>query len=787
MSESNVTLPPFPNLSPNHIPSTTSVIPTPVVDAEPWDTFVLGHPHGHLLQTSAWGRLKRDFGWRDGGTALFDDQGAVRAGAMVLFQRSAGLTLAYAPKGPLTNWHDQSLTAELLLQLQATCQRAGAVLLKVEPDLPDTADNRALLRSYGLRPSPQTVQPRSTIMLDISGDDDTILQRMKSKWRYNVRLAARKGITVRAATAADLPVIADLMQATGERDGFSVHSAAYYNRAFELFVPDHATYLLAEYAGEAIAAIVVCAVGQSAYYLWGASSDRERNRMPNHALQWAGIQWAKAQGATHYDFWGIPDEIGQLAQGLRNGDGSGTLSDALPLDLDALPAGDLWGVYRFKQGFGGEVVRTVGAWDLPISPVGYKIYLSGLHLLKQARRLQPLFRHINNQHPTADHNVTNSTVTNRTVTTSKGEAAVSSPSLHHEPIYHAAAWRTALAMLPEPHILQSWEWGQIKGQTGWHAERHTLVRQKEPVAAFQFLWRQPIPYLPVRIGYITKGPVVDWTDLDLVDQTLSTIEQLARKRNCILVKIDPDVRPDTTSGRLLLHGLERRGWCFSNEQIQFKNSALSDLTIGEEALLAGMKSKWRYNVRLAEKRGIRVRSAGIADLATFYELYSETGARDGFLVRPFSYYRTTWETFLQAEADPANPAGGTLLLAEHPDEPTAVAGLFLFRYGTTSWYFYGASSERRRRDMPNYLLQWEALRWSLARGCTSYDWWGAPTDPDDANDSMQGVWQFKQGFGATLAPHIGAWDFPVMPLFYRLYQELLPRTLQLLRRLKRIS
>src|SRR5690606_10258383 len=110
----------------------------------------------------------------------------------------------------------------------------------------------------------------------------------------------------------------------------------------------------------------------------------------------------------------------------------------------------------------------------------------------------------------------------------------------------------------------------------------------------------------------------------------------------------------------------RRGWRFSVDQVQFKNTAWSDLAQGEEALLAQMKSKWRYNIRLAQRRGISVRRGGAADLRTFYDLYAETARRDGFLIRPFDYYRTTWTTFLRAEAVPENPAGGALLLAEHP-------------------------------------------------------------------------------------------------------------------------
>ena len=83
--------------------------------------------------------------------------------------------------------------------------------------------------------------------------------------------------------------------------------------------------------------------------------------------------------------------------------------------------------------------------------------------------------------------------------------------------------------------------------------------------------------------------------------------------------------------------------------------------------------------------------------------------------------------------------------------------------------------------MPNYLLQWEALRWSLAQGCTVYDWWGAPVDLDDPADGLHGVWQFKQGFGAEFQPHIGAWDYVVSPAGYRLYMEAMPRVLAWMR------
>ncbi len=734
------------------------------MDDAAWDAFVQSHAQAHLLQTSGWAALKSRFGWQATRVALFDEAGRAVAGASILLRSVAGIRIAYAPKGPLTDWFDEALTGALLEAMAVECRRMGAATLKIEPDLPDTAVNRRALARHGFAPSRQSVQPRSTVLLDIEGDEDAILKRMKSKWRYNVRLAERKGVTVRQADAADLAAFNQLMAATGARDKFGVHAPGYYAAAFDLLTPGHGAFLLAEVEGRAIGAIVVGLCEESAWYLWGASSNEERNRMPNHALQWAGIRWAKAHGARRYDFWGIPDDVGKAAAGMAVGDEASAPVEALPINLDLLPQHGLWGVYRFKQGFGGEVVRYVGAWDKALQPLGHRLYTLGLSLLEQRGdwtsrlgRVGGLSRAAHRARPVC-----------KTV---------------HDP----AAWRAALAELPAPHVLQSWEWGEVKAATGWHAERLIVAGEDgRTLAACQFLWRQLSRYLPVRVAYAPKGPVVDWADRVAVDAVLAAVESHAHARGCVFVKIDPDVREDLAEGVVLREKLRRRGWRFSAEQIQFKNTAVTDLRPDAGELLAAMKSKWRYNIRLAERRGIGVRRGGVDDLAAFYRLYAETGERDGFLTRPFAYYRAAWETFLRAEDDAANPAGGALLLAEHSEETEPVAGLFVFRYGRRVWYFYGASGERRRRDMPNYLLQWEAMRWAQERGCTVYDWWGAPTEVDDPVDSMQGVWQFKQGFGAEFQPHIGAWDYVVNPPLYTLYAEAMPRALGLMRRLRGI-
>jgi lipid II:glycine glycyltransferase (peptidoglycan interpeptide bridge formation enzyme) len=724
-----------------------------------WDDFVANHATSQFLQTSAWAALKSRFGWQATRVVLNDNTGRPYAGASLLLRRAAGISVAYIPRGPVVDWSDVTAASATMDAVAQEARRMGASVLLVEPELPDSQEAQKHMVRLGLRRSPNTIQPPSTTVLDISGEEDDVLARMKSKWRYNVRLAERKGVTVRELHAADLPVFNQLMNETAARDGFAVHSADYYAAAFELFTPQWGAFLLAEHEGKPLGALVVLVCGTMAWYVWGASSNHERSRMPNHALQWAAMRWARARGATCYDFWGIPDEIGKLATGVNNGSGAGTAVDAIPIDLEMLPSHDLWGVYRFKQGFGGEVVRHVGTWEMPLRPLGYQLFVAG----RSAQRLVSEWK------------------TQRSV----GQRGAAT---RWQAITDASAWNGALSDLPGPHVLQSWEWGKIKAQTGWRAMHQALRDESgKTLAAFQLLDRQLLPFVPVRVGYVPKGPTLDWGNVRAVEATLAQIESAARERHCIFVKIDPDVEEASVEGIRLRNLLRQRGWCFSREQIQFKNTAISDLTPAEDALLESMKSKWRYNIRLAERRGISIREGSADDLQDFYTLYQETSERDHFLIRPFEYYRTTWETFLAAQEDAATPSGGALLLAEHAEEEKPVAGILLFRYGDRAWYFYGASSERRRRDMPNYLLQWAGMRWAQQQGCTLYDWWGAPTDPDDERDSMSGVWQFKQGFGAQLAVHVGAWDYPVYPWLYRLYTEAMPRALATLRRLRGIG
>lgn len=343
-------------------------------------------------------------------------------------------------------------------------------------------------------------------------------------------------------------------------------------------------------------------------------------------------------------------------------------------------------------------------------------------------------------------------------------------------------WNDVLAALPNAHVLQSWPWGQFKSRWGWQAARLLWRDGDAPAAAAQVLARQ-IPRAPWRFLYVSKGPALDWRNPALAARVLLDLERYAAAQNALFIKIDPDVAlyrgdPEQASpvaeGWIVRELLTRRGWQFSPEQIQFRNTVIIDLTPSEADLLAAMKSKWRYNIRLAGRKGVTIQPGTGSDLPQFFQMYAETAARDGFLIRPEAYYRQVWQHFLQTgQAD--------LLLASVAGEP--VAGLLLFYFGRTAWYLYGASTGQHRNLMPNHALQWAAIKQAKRRGCTRYDLWGAP-DHFDESDRLWGVYRFKQGFCGQVLLGLGAYDFPVNRPLYWAFSAALPRVRRWLRRLR---
>jgi lipid II:glycine glycyltransferase (peptidoglycan interpeptide bridge formation enzyme) len=275
---------------------------------------------------------------------------SAEAGVQILFRKlPLGFTIGYLPKPLLVS------NATLWEELDSLAKRYHAIFLKVEPDV--CTESPISIGDGKVMESPHNIQPPRTIIIDIKNSEEEILARMKQKTRYNIRLAEKKGVTVRAWD--DIESFHKMMLATGDRDSFGIHSLEYYRRAHELFHPPGMCELLvAEYEGKPLAALMVFGRGAHAWYFYGASTDEERNRMPTYLLQWEAMKWAKTRGCEEYDLWGVPDE------------------DEKTLEANFEKRHDgLWGVYRFKRGFGGELKRVAQAMDRVYNPWLYWAYL----------------------------------------------------------------------------------------------------------------------------------------------------------------------------------------------------------------------------------------------------------------------------------------------------------------------------------------------------------------------------------------------------------------------------
>jgi len=371
----------------------------------------------------------------------------------------------------------------------------------------------------------------------------------------------------------------------------------------------------------------------------------------------------------------------------------------------------------------------------------------------------------------------------------------------------AAEWDALITTLPEPHLLQTAEWAQTKKFVGWEPDYLVWDEQQgqtyfhinqwpanHKIRAATVVLRRSLPFkgfsARMRILYTPKGPLLDWDDTPLRDRVIADLQSFARKQRAIFLKIDPDVQLDNNeshhaedkpykSSLLLQQSLHSHGWHYSPEQIQFRNTMLIDLTASEAEILERMKQKTRYNIRLAGRKGVTIRRGNPDDYAMLFRMYAETSLRDNFTIRHEEYYRNIWSTFPAPGRYPAVQPCAQPLIAEVDGEP--VAALILFFFAQKAWYLYGMSRPIHHEKMPNYLLQWEAIRLSKSLGCQVYDLWGAP-EVMDQTDPLWGVYRFKEGLGGTRVRYLGAWDYPVQPLLYKFYTQTMPRLLNLMRR-----
>lgn len=348
------------------------------------DVRVLPKPVDSLMatrlvqQTTFWSRVKKNLGWQ---VLAFDiEADSLPSGDVLILLRDVGggRSIAYSPFGP-ENLPDTDRRGEYLAALSSELQRSlGPACLFTRWDLPwispyagdedryDSDGNwlgppEARLRELrmnwgvgevGLRKSPSDILPPDTILVDLRGDEQALMARMKPKTRYNIRLASRKGVTVREGGPNDLELWQKLYQATTRRNGIVPHGLQYFQALATGQQSDAVLRLLiAEKGSTPLAAMFLSTSADRATYLYGASSGEDRNLMAPYALQWAAMRIAKREGCSSYDLFGVapnPD-----------------------------PEHPLHGLFTFKTGFGGALIHRQGAWDYPYDEKAYSMYLAG--------------------------------------------------------------------------------------------------------------------------------------------------------------------------------------------------------------------------------------------------------------------------------------------------------------------------------------------------------------------------------------------------------------------------
>ncbi|MGB9859531.1 MAG: lipid II:glycine glycyltransferase FemX [Moorellaceae bacterium] len=319
-----------------------------------------------------------------------------------------------------------------------------------------------------------------------------------------------------------------------------------------------------------------------------------------------------------------------------------------------------------------------------------------------------------------------------------------------------------VAAHPKGHILQTYAWGEVKAATGWQPWRLVVEEEGKIVAAVSLLQRR-LPYIRKSIFYAPRGPVVDFTHTSLCDFLLRAVKDLARQKGAILLKIDPDIPSENTQVR---QWLQQKGFklaCAGTgfEGVQPRHVFRLDLRPSLEEIKQNFHPKTRYNIGLAQRKGVTVKAeCTVEDLADFYRLLQETALRDRFLIRSYDYFLTLWKELVER-------GYAKLFLAYYQGRP--IAGTLAFILGDKAWYMYGASSNRHRNVMPNYLLQWTMICWAKEQGCTLYDFRGVPGDLSE-DHPLYGLYRFKKGFNGVFTEFIGEYDLVYSPLYYGIWR-----------------
>ncbi len=326
------------------------------------DSFIQSHQNAHFLQSPLWANVKKAWDWRG---ILIKHNGAV-VGALSILIRYLPfrLSLLYAPRGPICDRNDRQILACMLKAVKQIAKEQHGILLYLDPDEADTNETfRQNLKGLGFTEKSDdgfgNLQPQYVFRLELTGKSETdLFQTFSPKTRYNIRTAQRKGVTVQAYSGSEpvpdnvLSDFSELMQVTGKRDHFHVRNSAYFS-ALMAEMKQHARLFIAYCDDIPIAGAIEILYGNKAWYLYGASANHHREKMPNYLLQWEMLRYAISQGCSIYDFRGVP----------------GDLSKENPL----------YGLYQFKKGFSGTFTKFSGLFTYPIRPIFCAVFQALRH------------------------------------------------------------------------------------------------------------------------------------------------------------------------------------------------------------------------------------------------------------------------------------------------------------------------------------------------------------------------------------------------------------------------
>ena len=335
---------------------------------EEYEAFVSAHPAREFTQSLRWPKVKSNWGYE--GILSRGADGAIRGAMLVLVQKIPliGSSFLYAPRGPVCDLHDRETLADLMAGVDALAKKHRAHAFKVDPNVL-FSDSEAVenLKSLGLKQSYgpdgfEGIQARFNYRLYLQGrTEEELLMNLTQSCRRKVRIAQRSGVEVRPVGPEHLDDFVRIMEVTGKRDGFAVRPKGYFARMLEALGP-HARLYMGFYEGVPVCGALSTNYAGKVCYVYGASDNLHRDKMPNYLMQWEMIRWASQTGCTVYDFQGVS---GNLTEGSH-----------------------MYGLYQFKRGFNGQLDELAGEFDKIYRPVALRLVDAALAANGMLRKIK---------------------------------------------------------------------------------------------------------------------------------------------------------------------------------------------------------------------------------------------------------------------------------------------------------------------------------------------------------------------------------------------------------------